>query len=241
MGIVVFNNISSKDLGVEVETFPTYEVPERVYQVISVPGRNGDIIIDTGTYRNVPRTYEVSIATYDRVPYHIKMGKVAEWLRSASGYAILEDSYEPDFYRYAYYNNAISIENLFNEAGKATLEFICKPQKFYKDGDKPIIFTSAGKIQNRTDNVALPIINIVTDNTQGTVTVGEYGFTVKANVGNNIIVNSELEDAYYGTVNKNSYIVLNEKGFPKLNPGENVISFTGGVQRVEVIPKWWII
>ena len=50
MGIVIFNNISSKEVGVEVETFPTYNVPEKVYQTISVPGRNGDVVFDTKTF-----------------------------------------------------------------------------------------------------------------------------------------------------------------------------------------------
>lgn len=241
MGIVVFNSISSKDLGVEVETFPTYEVPEKVYQVISVPGRNGDVVVDTGTYKNVSRIYNVSIATYDRVPYHQKMGKVAEWLHSASGYAVLEDSYEPEFYRYAYYNNAVSIENLFNEAGRAEIEFICKPQRFYKDGDKPILFTSTGKIQNRTNFTSLPIINIKKNNTMGSVTIGDYTISIISNSGNNITVNSELQDAYYNTINKNSVIILDNGEFPKIKPGENIISFTGGIQSVEVIPKWWTI
>ena len=46
MGVIVFNGISSKDVGIEVETFPEYTIPEREYEAIHVPGRNGDVIID---------------------------------------------------------------------------------------------------------------------------------------------------------------------------------------------------
>ena len=37
MGIVMFNGKSSKDVGIEVETFPTYDVPEKEFEVIHVP------------------------------------------------------------------------------------------------------------------------------------------------------------------------------------------------------------
>jgi phage-related protein len=40
--------------------------------------------------------------------------------------------------------------------------------------------------------------------------------------------------------NRNSTITLNN-GFPKLVPGENNISFSGGITSVEVIPKWWTL
>ena len=241
MGIVSFNGIPSTDIGLEVETFPEYQIPERVYQTISVPGRNGDLVIDTGTYRNVTRSYKVSMATWNKVLYYQKMNQVAEWLHSSAGYARLEDTYEEEFFRMAYYKEALTIENLFDEAGRATISFICKPQRYYKSGEDPRLFTANGKIQNGTNFTSLPILNIVTNNTYGTVTIGEYEFAINASSGTNITVDCELQDAFYGTTNKNSFIILNGGEFPKLKPGDNVVAFTGGVQSVEVIPRWWTI
>ena len=50
MGIITFNNISSKSVGLEVETFPDYVAPQKIYEVTHVPGRNGDLVRDTKTY-----------------------------------------------------------------------------------------------------------------------------------------------------------------------------------------------
>lgn len=241
MGIVVFNNKSSKDIGLEVETFPEYNVPEKIYEVIHVPGRNGDVVIDTGTYGNVPRTYKVSIATYDLVSYSLKMAQVAEWLHSASGYARLEDSYDEDFYRFAYYNEQVSIENLFNEAGRADINFICKPQRYFKSGEIPILFTSDGALHNETNNPALPLLNIVTNNTEGTVYIGSHAFTIEAGAGTNITVDCELQNAYHNGENKNNFIILDGENMPSIDPGNQAIAFTGGIQSVEVIPRWWIV
>lgn len=241
MGVISFNGISSKDVGIEVETFPTYEVPEREYEAIHVPGRNGDIIIDNGTYKNVKRSYKVSIATYD-LPYSQKMAGVAKWLHSAPGYTRLEDSYDPDFYRLAYYSDAISIENLFNEAGRGTISFVCKPQRFYKSGDMPIEYTSTDSIQNGTVNIALPKILVTTDNTTGSVTISDITFTIKENSGSLLIVDSELQDCYtLSGDNKNSCIVLDDGIFPLLMPGKNTIEISGGITKIEIIPRWWSI
>lgn len=240
MGLIVFNGISSKDVGIEVETFPEYTIPEREYEAIHVPGRNGDVIIDNGTYKNVSRSYDVSIATYD-IPYHQKMSGVAKWLHSAPGYARLEDSYEPAFYRLAYYNESVSIENLFNEAGKTTINFICKPQRFYKSGEQTIEFSSAGEIQNGTVNIALPLIKVTKVNLQGQIMVGNTTITIASDSGN-VIIDSELQDVYDADGNnKNSVVTFDDGIFPLLQPGSNEISFDGGVTKVEVIPRWWTI
>lgn len=241
MGIIVFNGRSSKDIGLEVETFPQYEAAQKVLDVISVPGRNGDLIVDTGKYRNVPRPYKVSIATFDKVSYSQKMSQVAEWLYSASGYARLEDSYDEDFYRMAYYGDQTSFENVFDEGGRATLTFVCKPQRYFKSGEFPILFTESGKIQNRTTHEAYPLLKVITDDTEGTISIGEYHFEIEAGSGTHVNIDCELQDAYYNGESKNNFINLNGGDFPRIDPGTQVISFTGGVQSVEVIPRWWTV
>lgn len=242
MGVITFNNVTSSSLGVEVETFPNYEAPEKEYQITHVPGRNGDLVVDTKTFQNVPRSYEVSVATRNSETFTQKMNAVAEWLHSASGYARLEDTYEPDYYRMAYYSESISIENLFNEAGKATLNFICKPQRYLKSGETPITFSEEGTIQNGTRFSSSPVIKVITDNTQGSVSIGNHTIAIKAGAGTDqITIDCELQDAWSGTTNKNSFVILTDGEFPVIDPGTQTVTFDGGVQRVEVIPRWWTV
>lgn len=242
MGVIIFNNISSSDLGLEVETFPAYEVPEKEYDVVHVPGRNGDLLIDNGTFSNVPRQYKVSVAALS-TPFYKKMNEVVEWLHSASGYSRLEDSYEPDYYRMACYRESNSIENIFNQAGRGTINFDCRPQRYLKIGDVAVEFTSSGTITNPTVFPSKPIIKVYSSNSQfGTVRIGGYSFVLKPSSGSTSIeVDSEIQDVYDGYKNMNSAIVLNGGEFPKLMPGGNNIEFTANIQKVEVIPKWWTI
>ena len=246
MGVIMFGGVSSKDVGIEVETFPTYDIPEREFEVVHVPGRNGDIILDNGTYKNVSRTYQVSIATYD-THYHQKMAAVARWLCDSPGYLRLEDSYEPDFYRLAYFNKQLSIDNLFNEAGRAKLEFTCKPQKYLKSGEFPIYLDANGKIRNPTNQIALPIIRVEVDNsTGGTIifTSGTYvcSFSILANKGTEFIINSELQDVYINGTGKNDCVSFTSGYFPSLigNATTNITLGTG-ITSVEIIPNWWTV
>lgn len=237
MGVIVFNNRSSKDYDIQVEKMPDYETPEKDYDAIHVPGKNGDVLIDKGSYKNVPRTYQVSVCSSVKDFTSMATG-ISEWLQSASGYARLEDSYEPEYYRLATYQNSGVVENLFGSAGRITIAFNCKPQRFLKSGEQKIEFTNNGTILNYTKFKALPIIT-VHGTGSGTIRIGDYTVLISS-IDSYLIINSEIQDAYCGTINKNSTVTLNN-GFPKLNPGINEISFSGNITSVEVVPKWWTL
>lgn len=237
MGEVIYNGQSSKDFGLEVETFPAYESPKRSYEKVHIPGRNGDLIIDSGCWENATRTYEVSVGSLER-DYYRMMNDVSEWLRSTYTYARLEDSYEPEYYRLAVFLEEFSMSNLFNQGGKGSIVFDCKPQRFLKNGDEILQIKNGAKIQNPTTFSSLPIIRIYGSGS-GSLTVGQYHVTI-SEIGTQIVLDSEIQDAYYGTTNKNQQITIPD-GFPVLDPGSTTIGFSGGITKVEVIPKWFTL
>lgn len=237
MGFIIFNGISSKDYHIQVEHPPGYDTPERDYEVVHVPGRNGDVVIDKGSYQNKDRSYEIAIGSEDRF-FPEMANDISEWLHSAVGYARLEDSYEPEYYRMAVYKEETEIENILFHAGRVTVKFNCKPQRFLKAGDMAVKFTSSGILKNPTRQIALPIITVYGSNA-GVLTIGEYIVNI-SNIRDSVVINSEMQDAYNGLTNRNADIILT-KGFPKLKKGETEISFSGGITSVEVIPKWWTL
>lgn len=237
MGVIIFNGISSQSLQVQVEKLSDYETPEKDYDIIHVPGKNGDIVIDKGSYKNVNRTYHIAIGSLER-DFTPMANDISEWLHSASGYARLEDSYEPEYYRLAMYKDSIIIENLLGNAGRTSITFDCKPQRFFKSGDQSVSVASGEILQNPTGFKALPIIT-VNGNGSGILRVGSYTINISS-IESSIVINSEIQDAYSNTLNRNSAISLSN-GFPKLIIGDNEISFSGGITTVEVIPKWWTL
>ena len=236
MGIVIFNGISSQDLHIQVQTEPDYDFPEKDYEVTHVPGRNGDIVIDQGSWQNVSRKYNLAMDAV-KISYTEVASKIVQWLHSASGYARLEDSYEPDFYRMAMYKDAGSISNIYNKAGQIEVEFTCKPQRYFKSGEVADIFTTSTEYRNPTDFPAKPLIKIHGSGS-GTVGIGTYTVTIN-DILDRMIVDSEQQDTYKDQTNCNSKVSIPE--YPKLVSGNNVISISGGVTSIEIIPRWWTL
>lgn len=244
MGVINFNNQSSEDFHIKVWQPPDYRIPERDYEIIQIPGRNGDLIIDKGSFKNTTRSYIVSIFDCKK-SFTALANKLAEWLNSASGYSRLEDSYEPDYYRMALYRKAIDITNVLGKAGYATIEFECKPQRYLKIGDKSVIVTQGltTTLFNPTTFEADPIIKAF-GSSGGEININSNVIRLDA-IDTNVVIDCEAMEVYKeteeGNVNWNSYIHLNSEEFPKLIPGLNTISFSGGITSMEVKPKWWTI
>lgn len=260
MGIIKFNGISSKDIGVQVETYPNYDTPEKDYELIHIPGRNGDLVVDKGSYKNVTRTYKIAVSSPSE-SFSTISNRLAEWLYSPIGYSRLEDTYEPEYYRKAMFKSAVTIENVLNQAGRVNISFDCKPQRFLKVGDETQTIylnhtnqsdESTHSIFNPTAFSSLPIITIygkgeceitignmiIKVNLTDSMTVSE-GSISESNPGI-ITINSDIQDVYNAVGNLNSQIHL-PSGFPKLVNDNNNFKFKGIIYKVEVIPKWWTI
>ena len=239
MGVIMYNGESSVDYGILVEHPPGYRIAQRDYEKIHIPGRNGDLIIDNGSYQNVPVTYQIAVG--NRKKAFVEMAnKISEWLNSASGYARLEDSYEPEYYRLAAYQDETDIENILFHAGRTTINFDCKPQRFLKSGDEVITLTQSAVIMNPTRFEALPIITVYGSGS-GIINVAGNAVSI-SNIDGYIVINSEIQDAYKGSANKNSVVTFgNNNEFPVLGNGQNVINISGGITKVEVVPKWWTL
>ena len=234
MGVIIFNNKSSADCRIQVAHPPGYAYPERDYTVTHIPGRNGDIIQDNGCYKNVERTYEVSFDAPNE-DFATYANAVSAWLHSTTGYARLEDSYEPNYYRMATYQESNIFENLYNQAGTATIVFECKPQRFLKTGDNTIAIQNSLTIMNPTGFEAYPLFKVT--GTSGVLTVNGNSITF-ASIDDFVILDCELQDAYKENINKNSTI---SGTFPVLKTGSNTISWTGNISSVTMKPRWWTI
>ena len=234
MGVIIFNNKSSADCRIQVAHPPGYAYPERDYTITHIPGRNGDIIQDNGCYKNVERTYEVSFDAPNE-DFATYANAVSAWLHSTTGYARLEDSYEPNYYRMATYQESNIFENLYNQAGTATIVFECKPQRFLKTGDNTITIQNGLTIMNPTGFEAYPLFKVT--GTSGVLTVNGNSITFSS-IDDFVMLDCELQDAYKETTNKNSTV---SGTFPVLKPGSNTISWTGDISSVTMKPRWWTI
>jgi len=257
-GTVTFNGVNSASLGIYVEHFPDHMYPERDYNVVHVPGRNGDIVVDQGSYKNVDRDYDLVIASDTPGDFHSVATVLNRWLHSGSGYLQLTDSYEPGVYRLAMYKESHIITNVLNQAARATVTFACKPQCFLTTGAVPVTLTDAGTdpetnlpirsvtLTNPTPYPAKPTLFIKWSNSTGIglVLIGSRRLTILSHNSGEYILDCENQDMYGANLGTNLNGALqmdsNNSDFPVLPGGETtVVRVIGNTSEVTITPRWW--
>lgn len=231
--MIWFNKISSEDIGVIVEKYPSRPIPRRKSETVSVPGRNGDILFQQNAFENVTQSYDIYVSAKD-IKLHNIAAKVAAWLLQ-TGYLRLEDSYEPDIYRMAYYSGGIDIENLLDEYGRCTITFTCRPERYLKTGEYPVTIAKNQVLINPTSYAAKPLIK-VSGTGDGQLLVGDNEIALKG-INGYLMIDSDMMDCYKGSENCNAKMTGD---FPVLS-GITTFSWTGGITGVEVTPRWYAI
>lgn len=133
----IFGGLDSSTHDVWISGEGTYDSPERDVQRVAVPGRNGELIIDNGRWKNI----EVSYPAFTPSGFDTSFPGFRAAICRKRGYQRLEDDYHPDEYRMASFINAIQPNAHFlNDSANFTLVFNCKPQRFLKSGDAPLQF-----------------------------------------------------------------------------------------------------
>lgn len=102
--------------------FPT---PVRNVKKISVPGRNGDIVIDEGSYNNLT----VTVECYIDGPFIRLFDAMRAALMADPDYHVLTDSLYPNEYRMARVTD-VKAKITTPTAGSAQIELDVKPQRF---------------------------------------------------------------------------------------------------------------
>ncbi len=253
--MIIFNGVSSDELGVIVEHYPRLVFPKRKVEVFQIPGRNGDLLIDQEVYENYEQTYEVFFDSKYRGGLEAAMPKIASWLLSGIGYGRLEDSYSKEYYRMAYVPQVAEFLNYFNEYGRGSLTFNCAPQRFYKTGENEIQVQNGQTLHNPNGFKAWPLIRLTTSS--GTLNVH---FTDSAGTRTATIETSTRRDTYVDTQEHTVYqrngseiiygsstdfsglyedLYLKDDTSISWEPAGN--SYTNAPQFIYVKPRWWTI
>lgn len=234
MGVIkhylTINGKSSEDFNMYISGEATFASPKRRFTTVPIPGRNGDLTIDDGSFDNQPMKYPAFI-TRD---FQKQISDFEDFIGQLRGYNRLEDTYHPDEYRMAIFSDGVTPKTTAaNLAGSFDLSFNCQPQRWLKSGEKVVTFTSNGVIKNPTLQDALPIIRIYGT---GTVGVGDVTITVSA-CDEYVDLDCSTMDAYKGAVNCNANVSTSNHDVPTLS-GETGIVLSG-VTQVDITPRWW--
>lgn len=199
-----FNGTSTQSLGLLVTALNPYNSATRKVDKFTIPYRNGDLIIDSGTYENIRVGYEISVIRNTKAT----CDAINEWLSGSQGYCILTDTYNPEIFRVGYMADSIEyvLTALYRE-GRSTIEFDCLPQK-YLVSNQPMTFSSTADTTTDTtmslSTVPTPIDISLNGNTtqEGSSGKNLFGFIASDFTGaygsaNYVEITGLTEGTYY--------------------------------------------
>lgn len=221
-----FNNISSDDMDLIVESLPPISGAEERIDSTDIPG--GTQILQANGYDLVdkPCVCHYTGNNFDRL---------LTWLRG-SGKVVFDNL--PDRYYKSYIGNKIPLEQIVrNMLHKFTIIFTCKPFGYLREGDIPIKLTTGTTLCNvKSTHKSYPTITIKGTGA-ATITINNRSFKI-TDIGGEITIISDM-DIQQVLNNKGKFM---EGDFPYFDVGKNEISWNGNVTSVEIIPYWrtWI-
>lgn len=122
-------NKTSLSFGVGLSGSGVWDAPARKGESISIPGRNGNIWVDDGSWENIFVTYPCWIADgFDQ-----KVDEFRGWLAQHSDkYYRITDTYHPDEYRLGRFaGEFLATPGTRNLTGRFDVVFECDPRRFF--------------------------------------------------------------------------------------------------------------
>lgn len=230
---ITFSGLDLREFGLYISGSGVYNAPERAYEEIEIPGKDGLLLGHEKRLGNVEITYPAFIYTN----FKENIGKLKTYLLSKIGYQVLEDTYYPDYFRRGCYYGGLEVEPTSkNDAGSFDLTFMCKPQRYLVSGRTAVTVASGSVINNPTEMPSKPLIRVYGT---GTIAVNGTQLTVLAS-REYTDIDCELYDCYYLLENRNAYVTFDsdDMHFPELSPGDNEVSYTG-FSEVKITPRWF--
>ena len=253
--VITFAGRSLSDFNTFMDQSKSFGSPEKDYEIISIPGRNGDLSI----YNNRFKDITVSIPCFIRDNFLENYRALMQYLNSVDGYQRFETSKEPEYFRKALFLGSVEpATSAFNKSGKFTLNFRLNPQRWLKSAEDWVDLSSEDiyYFDNPTNMPAKPIFRFYengniyvssVDSSSGTdvfTVTGEVKIT--NNVDKYVDIDCETFDCYSESggviTNRNADVTFDVD--PIVMPGKNLIVYhvtNPGEIILEIIPRFFMI
>ena len=227
MSYIIWKNKNSNEIsGLLITELPPISKPKMRTSTTEIDGLDGDIVEYLG-YKSYDKTISIGLTrNYD-------LNAIMSYF-NGDGELILSN--EPDKYYKAQIIDTIDYNKLINFK-TAKVKFHVQPYK-YLNSESSLILEINDETSLNVENKGLekskPIITLYGSGTIQLLINNLSVCSVNIEEDEYITIDSEKEEAYFGSVLKNRQM----KGdFPILNSGINNVSWTGNLTKIEIQPK----
>ena len=223
-GLLILNYKTNLDLNLRLTEYPSIPIANEEYEEVYVEGRNGNLIINKGTYPNINLPFNFTILSEQ---IDVDFDKVYEWLTEIKDNRLIWGRDDR-----CYIVKKVIFDNLqkeFKSIGEFSCTFICEP---FKRDLKQITttVTNGEKIYYPGNAPSEPLIKIYGS---GNIQITINGETMQINnVTNYVEIDSELMQVRNADKTSKDMDTLGD--FALLSKGENAIAYTGTITSVEI-------
>ncbi|KXY16168.1 distal tail protein Dit [Bacillus cereus] len=223
LDIGIDNQLAS-DYGICMVERPVIPTAEQDVEHIEVPGRHGSLT-KKGAFKDVPLKIKFNMLEEENIKPLVRRMKA--WLMNGKTLYFTDD----DVYRKIKHVVVGDIANEIEEHGEFEVDFTLDPFEYTEDAN--IMLSTPGSIYNPGTMESTPML-FVAGNGTFRIFINDVSFQIK-DVNGSVVIDSELLEAYSGTVSMNDKMI---GGFPEFQIGENKIEWSGAIQFISIQPRW---
>ena len=225
---IEYNGQKCDDFGLKCKRRPDIPTGKERVERFNVAGRDGSLHRRYGTYEDVQIPIDFNFIEKNRDRWHAAYRRAMEWIKRPMGELVFADDQE--YFRKVKNVEIMGSERTTREIGDLTIYFTCEAYSYLQDGIRE---TPLEKEIFNALNRTTPIYRIVGD---GFLTLHRNGRTVRVNVGQEIIINTDLRLCYRDGVMQNVSMVGDYTDL-FLEEGENHFSWDGNFE-IYITPQW---
>ena len=226
---------SSKDMYLRVLNEVVFTSPTRDVNVIQIPGRDGDIIMNNGRYESVIRTVPCRLETPEDINVEQVINDINNWLIDEENDHELSWENDPDFKYLARIDNGVISQRFLSRFGHATINFRLQPIKYLRDSLIEQAVPTGTNLVNPFNIDANPVIRIIGS---GDITII---FDEKPLVLTDINEGCVIDSEKHMITSLDGRVMLFKSmrsPFPVLKPRNNQITFSRSDIQVFITPRW---
>lgn len=234
----MIDGVSSLAYGIWINGDGRWGGAEPDVEVVSVPGRSGELTLSNDRWHNRELYYRCFILKN----FISNFESFRAMLLAKAGYRRIEDTYKPTEYVMGRVTGGLDISSIewVNDTGSFTVRFSCMPQRFLTSGETEQNIMTDATVTNPTQFYSKPIIRT---KGYGTITIDSKSYTIAQNsLTYYLYVDSDTEDCRAsGGQNRNSYLTLNDGVFLTIPPGNSTVLYDNTFTEVKLTPRWWTL
>lgn len=228
-----YKGIRNDEMHLRVLNDVVFESPTRDVNVIQVPGRDGDLIVDNGRFNTVIRSIPCRIEVPNGENVEETIHKISQWLVDDGNFHPFTWDNDPEFTYLARVSGSVVSNRLLKTLGHTTIDFQLHPVKYLKTSLNETQIIESGRIHNPYGVTAKPLIRVIGD---GNITIHIGGRPL---VLQGIVLGCIIDTETQTITSLSGQLTIFERmrsPFPVLTPGENQITGPRFVQ-IHVTPR----